>query len=174
MAKFIRCGSKNVAKLTKNRWALEKGKSTMDALAVHIGNYKDRLVSFKDDKDDDSLIEVDHGSQGLEDKKETPTTRGRGAGHGGTNTGSTRTATKNPGDDHQEKVETLDLLMAAKDVVANLVNTKANKEPEEQEEDWAFNAVKLASSKSKDEAATSVSTELQYIMNRPEKKHKIR
>jgi hypothetical protein len=59
--------------------------------------------------------------------------------------------------------------MAAKDVVANLVNTKSNKDSED-EEDWAVNAVKLASSSSKEEAATSISSELQYIMNRSEKK----
>jgi hypothetical protein len=59
--------------------------------------------------------------------------------------------------------------MAAKDVVANLVNTKSSKDSED-EEDWALNAVKLASSSSKEEAATLISSELQYIMNRTEKK----
>jgi hypothetical protein len=66
MAKFIRCGSKNVAKHTKNRWALDKGKTTTEALAVYLGNYKDKDIHFQEDED----ISIEDSTEAVNDKEE--------------------------------------------------------------------------------------------------------
>jgi hypothetical protein len=145
MAKFIHCGPEiaAVARISTFRWALDKGTTTTESLALHLGNFKNYAPT-----DTDGSIEHEEGDLG-------PTTTGTRASNKGvrfrTNHGEAKTID-----------ETKELLLAARDFVATMTNTGANKRDSEyiQENSWAYKAVRLASSKSKHEAATKINTAL--------------
>jgi hypothetical protein len=128
-----------------------------ESLALALGNLKNLDDQSKDDLTEDdqdprssNLPSKDKGNRG-NNKKGPP-------------------ASNNQGKD-QDDDNTKSLMTIAKDILANLVNHGANKESSASslENAWAFKAVKLASSASKDQAATSITAELLEVSKTSEK-----
>jgi hypothetical protein len=147
MANFIRCGPEKVASLASYKWAVNKASITTESLARHLGNWKSypknrRVETDKcnqEDDDDDSMETNSQGTAWVEKQRS------------------------------KKEKKTKDLIETAQDLVANLINKGANKDPDALENMWSYKATSLASSISKTEATTTISEELKEVTKLSEK-----
>jgi hypothetical protein len=153
MKKFIRCGTEFMARISSFRWALDKGNSTTEALALYLGNLKNYTSALETDES----VEQDNENHGYPPEID----RIQGNRTDNRNKHGVRFRTNQ---DPNSTDDTKDLILVARDMVATMINKGANRDSEYiQENSWAYKAVRLASSKSNHEAATRINTALSEI-----------
>jgi hypothetical protein len=143
MAKFIRCEAKSVATVTTFKWAVDKTFSMTETLALSLGSLKDVAHHDQDGSTLDSTEEVANGPKV---KKEVRFHH-----------------------DHTQEQGNAKLAAAMDNLSATLVNERANRESLVTDDSWAYKAVKLASSITTTEPATTLAKGISAIIKQNEK-----